>query len=295
MIQREFEFKGMYCKKWLAENQSARLVIIHGLGEMSEYYKQMAEYFCNSGVSMYLPEYRNHGRTTLDAEIDDALRVTSGECLAFSKYVKQQSDKPLFMLGHSLGSQIAQYMLNTADKPLFDGVILTGCPEFENIEQLLCDIEAEIKERGKLAPCQTVFMKIFGHVADPFPEKCTVSWVTSDLERAEYYEKLPYTNVMYTCGYYKSFLSLAAEVQKEDYLLRAKYKPPVLVLGGGMDTVGKFGYYTIEKINQLKKAGFDAQGKLYDGMRHSILQEKGREGIYADILRFMKNCINAAK
>ena len=36
MTTQEFEYKGMHCKKWLSENEKAKIQIIHGLGEMSE-------------------------------------------------------------------------------------------------------------------------------------------------------------------------------------------------------------------------------------------------------------------
>ena len=44
MTTQKFEYKGMYCKKWLSDNEKAKIQIIHGLGEMSEYYEQFAEY-----------------------------------------------------------------------------------------------------------------------------------------------------------------------------------------------------------------------------------------------------------
>lgn len=50
----------MHCKKWLSDNEKAKIQIIHGLGEMSEYYEQFAEYITAKGVSVYLCEYREH-------------------------------------------------------------------------------------------------------------------------------------------------------------------------------------------------------------------------------------------
>ena len=56
MTAQEFEYKGMHCKKWLSDNERAKIQIIHGLGEMSEYYEQFAEYITAKGVSVYLCE-----------------------------------------------------------------------------------------------------------------------------------------------------------------------------------------------------------------------------------------------
>ena len=98
-----------------------------------------------------------------------------------------------------------------------------------------------------------VFLKLFGKVAEPFPEKCTVSWVTSDLERALYYETLPYTNKMYSCRFYRSFLQLASEVQRKDYLKNVLPKPPVLLMSGTQDMVGDKGAYAKKKPVFLSK------------------------------------------
>lgn len=287
MTTQEFEYKGMHCKKWLSDNEKAKIQIIHGLGEMSEYYEQFAEYITAKGVSVYLCEYREHGRTALPANIDNIVQTAAKECGDFSSYIHSESDTPLFLLGHSLGAQMAQYVICHCDSSLYSGVILTGCPYIHDTKALLSDIEAEISEKGADAPSMDVFLKLFGKVAEPFPEKCTVSWVTSDLERAEYYETLPYTNKMYSCRFYRSLIALSKEVQQQDYLSEINVKPPVLMISGTMDTVGDRGEYAKSKAAMLKSIGFDVTLRLFDGMRHSVLQEKNRESVYRLIAEFV--------
>lgn len=287
MITQEFDYIGMHCKKWLAENEKAKLQIIHGLGEMAEYYEQFADYMTAHGISIYLCEYRDHGRTTLPTDIDNIVQLSSDECFSFSEYISADSSTPLFLLGHSLGSQMAQYILSRHGGELYNGVILTGCPHIHNTDMLLPAVDAEIAQKGADAPSTDVFLKLFGKVAEPFPEKCTVSWVTSDLERAEYYETLPYTNKMYSCRFYKSFITLAKEVQQKHCLSDIKAKPPVLMISGTMDMVGDKGEYAKAKAALLNTIGFDVELQLYDGMRHSVLQEKQRESVYRVIADFI--------
>lgn len=287
MTAQEFEYKGMHCKKWLSDNEKAKIQIIHGLGEMSEYYEQFAEYITAKGVSVYLCEYREHGRTALPANIDNIVQTAAKECGDFSSYIHSESDTPLFLLGHSLGAQMTQYVICHCNSSLYSGVILTGCPYIHDTKALLSDIEAEISEKGADAPSTDVFLKLFGKVAEPFPEKCTVSWVTSDLERAEYYETLPYTNKMYSCRFYRSLIALSKEVQQQDYLSEINVKPPVLMISGTMDTVGDRGEYAKSKAAMLKSIGFDVTLRLFDGMRHSVLQEKNRESVYRLIADFV--------
>ena len=61
MTAQEFEHNGMHCKKWLSDNEKAKIQIVHGLGEMSEYYEQFAYQMTAEGISVYLSEYREHG------------------------------------------------------------------------------------------------------------------------------------------------------------------------------------------------------------------------------------------
>lgn len=157
MTAQEFEYKGMHCKKWLSDNERAKIQIIHGLGEMSEYYEQFAEYITAKGVSVYLCEYREHGRTALPADIDNIVQTAAKECGDFSSYVHSESDTPLFLLGHSLGAQMAQYVICHCDSSLYSGVILTGCPYIHDTKVLLSDIEAEITEKGADARVWTYF------------------------------------------------------------------------------------------------------------------------------------------
>lgn len=287
MTINEFGYNGMHCKKWLADEEKAKIQVIHGLGEMSEYYEQFADYMTSHGISVYLSEYRDHGRTTLPTDIDNIVQLSADECFSFSEHISADSNTPLFLFGHSLGSQMAQYILKHGKSKLYSGVILTGCPHIHNTDTLLSDIDAEISAKGADIPSTDVFLKLFGKVAEPFPEKCTVSWVTSDLERAEYYETLPYTNKMYSCRFYRSFLQLASEVQDDKYLSDIFPKPPVLLISGTEDMVGDKGKYAKEKAAVLKANGFDVRLEVFDGMRHSVLQEKERTSVYRLITDFI--------
>ena len=289
MTAQEFEYKGMHCKKWLSDNEKAKIQIIHGLGEMSEYYEyyeQFAEYITAKGVSVYLCEYREHGRTALPADIDNIVQTAAKECGDFSSYVHSESGTPLFLLGHSLGAQMAQYVICHCDSSLYSGVILTGCPYIHDTKALLSDIETEISEKGADAPSMDVFLKLFGKVAEPFPEKCTVSWVTSDLERALYYETLPYTNKMY-----RQELFTACERSTARIILRMFHRNCPFFNERNTDMVGDKGAYAKEKPVFLSKTALMSDLKYLTEMRHSILQEVQRKNVYRLIYEFSRENI----
>ena len=279
---KEFLLDKIFCKKWIPDNCTAVIQIVHGLGEMTEYYEEFAGFMMDKGIGVFMGELRYHGRTTLPTDEDDLITLMCEESYKLCLEMKKEfSDIPFVLLGHSMGATIAQLMLKEYD--CYDKAILTGCAFIGDLDNLLSDLDNEIDKNGIDSPCLEVFMKVFGKVAERFPEKCTISWVTSDLERAMFYETLPYSNVMYSNRFYKSFLTAQKITQENDFPKSIKKKIPLYILSGSEDSVGLYGLYPPKKATDYLNAGFAVTLKVYDGMRHSILQEKNRNDVYKDI------------
>ena len=58
--------RNIYYESWQASSPRAVIQILTGLGEMAWYYKDLAKKANQLGFSVYLHEYRKHGRTEAD-------------------------------------------------------------------------------------------------------------------------------------------------------------------------------------------------------------------------------------
>ncbi|PCI68424.1 MAG: alpha/beta hydrolase [Piscirickettsiaceae bacterium] len=117
----------MHAVRWLPDGEIKMVIcLIHGLGEHSGRYQEMAEYYASFGVEVVSFDLRGHGKS-------DGQR---GHCHDFQqlirdidRFLNQASkidlDKPHFIYGHSLGATLAlKYTL--AHPGEYKGVILSA-------------------------------------------------------------------------------------------------------------------------------------------------------------------------
>jgi len=108
----ELRFEGhrrvrMYGRKWETSAARACLVIVHGFGEHSGRYSEIAAYFCSKGINVVAFDWCGHGLSEgkrgfilnwkdLWVDLDSALDLVAGLYPVL----------PVFLLGHSMGGTI---------------------------------------------------------------------------------------------------------------------------------------------------------------------------------------------
>jgi alpha-beta hydrolase superfamily lysophospholipase len=125
-------FKGpgdteIYYQYWLPKGEiRAVLVIVHGLAEHSGRYMNVVNYFVPLGYAVYGLDHIGHGRS-------EGARVYVKRFEDYTETLKTyvdkvrawQPDKPLFMIGHSMGGLIAAAYLLDHQEDL-KGAVLSG-------------------------------------------------------------------------------------------------------------------------------------------------------------------------
>jgi len=104
----------LYYQRWRPERDPrAVLAIVHGFGEHSSRYPNVVNYYVPSGYAVYGFDHRGHGRSPGKRGHINEWSEFRDDVRAFVQLVAmQEPNRPLFMLGHSLGGLIAlEYVL----------------------------------------------------------------------------------------------------------------------------------------------------------------------------------------
>ena len=134
MKYRDGHFEGagglkLYFQSWHPESKPKAVVaLVHGICEHSGRYMNLVNPLMEKGYAVYGMDLRGHGRSAkvLCCHIN-AWEEFRSDLKAFLQTVRSlESNKPLFLFGHSLGSLIVlDYLL--VEKPSFlKGVIVSG-------------------------------------------------------------------------------------------------------------------------------------------------------------------------
>jgi alpha-beta hydrolase superfamily lysophospholipase len=122
--------------EWPVPEPKAIVQIVHGLGEHSGRYAELAGRLNGSGYSVYAHDHRGHGETARlpGGEPVRGVRRLGPEGVRgaqhdISRLTRLLRDEvpgvPLVALGHSLGSLLMQLLINSRSMD-YDGLVLTG-------------------------------------------------------------------------------------------------------------------------------------------------------------------------
>ncbi len=114
-------------------------------------------------------------------------------------------------------------------------------------------------------------------------------WLTSDTTIINEYRNNPLSNFKFTCNGYSTLFKLIKRAGNKKHAKQIRKDLPMLILSGKDDPVGNFGkdIYLIEKL--YKKSGLTKINiKLYNGMRHELINEKNNILPITDIINFLE-------
>jgi alpha-beta hydrolase superfamily lysophospholipase len=321
MVQHDSWFESddgtkLFLYRWTAgsgdnSKPSALVHIVHGMAEHALRYSRLAEKLVRAGIEVWAADQRGHGKTA-DLNIngpgkgglaghcadgDGFERVTADLGQINRKIRSLYPDTPLFLLGHSWGSFIAQNYIERYAGGLagegrdIDGCILSGSRGPGGFK-----VKAGIPLMAFLAFLfgQRRASPIARAVADgpynkPFrPNRTSFDWISRDEKEVDAYVNDPCSGNLCSTGFYRDMMRGLYRIHSSEAMAKIDPGLPVYVFSGSADPVGEMGASPTALVNAYRSLGIkDLEFVLYPGARHETLNETNREEVAGSLLAWI--------
>lgn len=267
--------------RWEVSNPKALVVIAHGMGEHARRYPPALTGLFDAGFSIYGIDHRGHGQTMTtncsapgDFGSGGFAAVIDDLCALVNVARREHPTLPLYLLGHSMGSFIAQAFLQDYSEKL-DGIILVGTAAVELIAASVAAADDVMKELNKNFE----------------PGRTPHDWLSSDPVEVDKYIQDPLCGFALTPDSMGSMLAYADRLADIALLKKIKKGLPMYVLVGGKDPLVS-GFGRVEPLlERYREAGLNPEYVCYPEGRHEILNEVNRDQVVSHLLSWLESQI----
>ncbi len=298
--------KTIFVRAWLPSGTpKALLLIAHGMAEHSGRYGGLAELMTGAGWAVYAPDHRGHGRSAAAGELgwlaerDGFSRVRDDLHEVAQKVAADHPGLPLFLLGHSLGSLIAEAFLAAYGKMLsgcvLSGVLIPPAPLLLAVARLIATLGSTFK--GQRAPAKLLHKMSFDSNNRDFePARTRTDWLSRDAAEVDKYVADPLCGFVCGFGFYRDLLAGFSSVYgKGSGFSNLAKSLPIFILAGAEDPLGGALGFVPLLAGKYKAAELqDVETRLYPGARHEILNETNRDEVMADIKAWLESKVGKA-
>ncbi len=284
------------CYRWLIDEPRAVVHIAHGMGEHAQRYDRLAQALNAAGYAVYANDHRGHGETSPDSPGDmggDGWNRVVADAYELNRRISgTHPDLPRILLGHSMGSMIAQLYI-TRHGASIDALVLSGTPGFRRgFASLLGRVLAavETKRLGPTASSDVMQKLLFGDANKPFDtsDATGFEWLSRDAQEVQKYIDDPHCGFVLCTGSLVDMFAASQVVQQPHVLAKIPKDLPMYVMSGTADPVHR------EKkgIQTMLQAFYDQNladitVKWYDEGRHEMFNETNRDQVTADLVSWL--------
>ena len=200
---------------------------------------------------------------------------------------------PIILLGHSMGSFLAQQFMAEHGDALA-GVVLSASdalPPLAPLGRLLARVERwRLGARGRSPLLHALS---FGSFNRPFrPARTEADWLSRDPAEVDRYRADPLCGFRPTVQLWIDLLDGMAPLLKPERLARIPKELPVLIVAGTRDPVSDGGR-RLERLAALYRAAALRRVtlRLYPEARHELFHETNRGEVIADLVAWLDEII----
>lgn len=290
----------IHAVEWTPEGRSpvGIVQISHGVAEYALRYAPFAEFLCEHGFVVVANDHLGHGLSAQpDAETLYFGPQGSWQCVVDDIYALRRLTKsnypglPCCLMGHSMGSFLARTYLirypGTVDAAIIMG---TGQQSPLLVAGGRAVAGAAGKKHGWRAHSPAVENLAFGAYNKPFaPNRTNYDWLSVSENNVDAYIADPFCGGKPSIGLFYEMLGGIRFICAQKNVKTMNLATPVLFISGDKDPVGDLGRGVKKAYESFVRAGVrDVELKLYEGLRHEILNEDCRAVVYEDILRWLE-------
>lgn len=293
------ENKEIQCYKWdnVQGEVKGVLQISHGMTETALRYSYFAEKLNENGYIVYANDHRGHGDTAKSKEElgyiadEDGFKWMVEDLSQLTDIIIEENPrKEVILFGHSMGSFLAQrYIEIYGDK--IDKLILSGTngrpDNITKIGEIIAKIEMKLK--GRKHTSKLMDKLSFGDFNRNFkPNRTEFDWLCGNEEAVDEYIANEKCGFICSSSFYYDLIKGLWTIHRKSELKRINKKLPIYIFAGDKDPVGNSGEGILNLYKLYKDLGIeDVSYKLYENGRHEMLNEKNRDEVIDDVLKFL--------
>lgn len=278
---------------------AAVVQILHGLGEHLGRYERFAEACCDAGLAVIGHNHRGHGPHTAADDLGhfadrDGWNKVVDDALEVQRFAgRTWADKPVVLLGHSMGSYIAQSVAARKSDRLA-ALILSASTLSPRLQLRSARLLARLtiwRHGGRHRSAFLNQLGLGGFNKRFAPNRTDFDWLSRDDAEVDKYVADPLCGFMLSNRFWHDLLGGLLEISSPATLRRIPPDLPILITGGELDPVGgKKG------MTQLTHA-YERTGhhqltlKMYAGGRHEMLNETNREEFTRELLGWVERIV----
>ena len=279
-------------RSWRAWEPRAVVQVLHGLAEHIDRYERFATACNRRGIAVVGHDHRGHGAAAEATQLghfgdkDGWSRVIDDAYAVFRATEREYRDLPIILLGHSMGSYIAQDLV-MRKTPAIAGLLLSGStwPKRSDVRfaRLLAVILCAL--RGRRAPGQVFDKMVFKTYNKHFePNRTEFDWLSRDELEVDRYIHDPKCGSLSSYALWRELFGGLLNISTREALRKAPDELPILITGGELDPVG--GRAALERLAAEYRTTdhSDVTLKLYPEGRHEMLNETNRDAVTKDWL-----------
>ena len=269
----------------------------HGMAEYKERYTELGEYLAQAGIAFFIADHLGHGKSIISDEHLGYFGKPEGwkymvyDGKALTDIAKRiYPDIPFVIGGHSMGSFVTRAYLsfypNIADKAVIvgtgNGNVLTS------MGKLLAKIIGAFK--GSMHRSQFLNTMAFAPYNKKIENPITpFDWLSLNEENVRTYMGDPLCGFTFTANGFENLTGLLGDITKKSTIKNYNRNTEILLLAGKEDPVGSYTEHVVAFEKTLKDMGVkNVTTKLYDNLRHEILNEECKQEIFSELLEWLE-------